>query len=420
MPDQTQKPVKDTEPIEPAKRARLWVVTELYYPEETSTGYYLTRIAEGLANTFDTKAICGQPNYSARGIRSQWHETRSAVEIFRARGTTLDKDVILFRLVNMITLNASILVRSLSSFRKGDRVLVVTTPPLLPFTAAAASLFRGGSYILLIHDNYPELLVATKKTTEDGLFAKMLNYFNTWLYKHAAKIIVVGRDMRDVIERKTKGLDIPIAFIPNWAELETVEPQPRDENELLAELGLANKFVLLYAGNMGHPNDVKTIIEAAERLRENEDIHFIFLGNGVKEPWLRKRVQEYDLANVTILAPQPRSRQIVFLNACDVALVSLVSKMRGVSMPSRTYNFMAAGKPFVALTDQHSELAQVIDEEKIGWHIEPGDPEKLRDAIISACGQRNEISEMGKRARNAAVRKYSLETAIDAYREALK
>ena len=421
MPDQKQEmPAKTEEPIDQAKRTRLWVVTELYYPEETSTGYYLTRIAEGLTDTFDTKAICGQPNYSARGTRSSRRETRNAVEIFRAHGTTLDKNVILFRLVNMITLNISIFFKSLFSFRNGDRVLVVTTPPLLPFTAAAASLFRGVSYTLLIHDNYPELLVATKKASEDGLFAITLNYFNRWLYKHAAKIIVVGRDMQGLIEGKTKGLDVPITFIPNWAELETVEPRPKDENELLADLGLASKFVLLYAGNMGHPNDIETIIEAAESLSEHEEIHFIFLGTGAKEGWLRKAVREYALTNVSILAPQPRSQQVVFLNACDLALVSLVTKMRGVSMPSRTYNFMAAGKAFIALTERDSELAQVIDEEKIGWHIAPGNAEKLRDTIMNACGQRNEIREMGKRARNAALGKYSLKTALDHYREALK
>src|SRR4051812_5064766 len=90
------------------KEERLWVVSELYYPEETSTGYYLTRIAEGLADHRDVKVLCGQPTYSARGVVAPKHEVHNGVEIFRASGTTLDKNVIPFRLLNMITLGLSI------------------------------------------------------------------------------------------------------------------------------------------------------------------------------------------------------------------------------------------------------------------------------------------------------------------------
>ncbi|HQU83944.1 MAG TPA: hypothetical protein PKY59_12490, partial [Pyrinomonadaceae bacterium] len=142
------------------KKKTLWVVTELYYPEETSTGYYLTRIAEGLTDDFDVKVLCGQPNYSARGVKAPSHEIHKNVEIFRAIGTTLDKNIIIFRLMNMLTLSLSIFFKAFFRFKSGDKVLVVTTPPSLPFITAFASLLKGSQYILLIHDNYPEILVA--------------------------------------------------------------------------------------------------------------------------------------------------------------------------------------------------------------------------------------------------------------------
>jgi hypothetical protein len=184
---------------------RLWVVSELYYPEETSTGYYLTRIAEGLAEDFDVKVICGQPTYSARGTVAPKHEVHKGVEIFRAAGTTLDKNVIPFRLLNMVTLGLSILFKALAKFQRGDRVLVVTTPPSMPFVIALASLTKGAAYTLVIHDNYPEILVATEKTTGGSLLFKAMTFFNRWLYKHASKVIVVGRDMRELVAKKNKG-----------------------------------------------------------------------------------------------------------------------------------------------------------------------------------------------------------------------
>ena len=125
----------------------VWVVTELYYPEETSTGYYLTRIAEGLTEKFEVKAISGQPNYSARGTKAPKREIRNEVEIFRLAGTTLDKNVIPFRIINMLTLGSTVMLTALRRFRSGDRVLVVTNPPAMPFIAAFAALSRGAELI---------------------------------------------------------------------------------------------------------------------------------------------------------------------------------------------------------------------------------------------------------------------------------
>jgi glycosyltransferase involved in cell wall biosynthesis len=400
-------------------KGRLWVVSELYYPEETSTGYYLTRIAEGLANDFDVKVLCGQPTYSARGIVAAKHEHHEGVEIFRASGTTLDKNVILFRLVNMLTLGLSIFYWALRSFRPGDKVLVVTTPPSMPFVVALASLFKGSSYILLIHDNYPEILIAVGKSTPNSLVAKTISFFNRWLYKYAAKIIVVGRDMHDLLLRKTSGLDIPIVTIPNWAELESVSPSPRADNQLLHELGLSNKFVFLYAGNLGHPNDLESIVECARMLRDRTDLHFIFLGAGVKRKWLENQVEQLSLENITILDPRPRSDQSNFLNACDVALVSLVKNMVGVSMPSRTYNILAAGRPVLALTEEGSELATVVEEDRIGWVVPPSDPASLTAAVVEIMDNRNKLTAMAESARRSALTKYSLETALEKYRNAI-
>ncbi len=401
-------------------QSRLWVVSELYYPEETSTGYYLTRIAEGLTGDFDVKVLCGQPNYSARGIVAPKHEVHNRVEIFRASGTTLDKNVIPFRVLNMLTLGISIFLKALKRFRQGDRVLVVTTPPNMPFVVALAALTKGAAYTLLIHDNYPEILIACGKTQPGSLLVSVVSYLNRWLYKSAAKIIVVGRDMQELLRAKTDGLDVPITNIPNWSELESVSPADRSGNLLLREIGLSDKFVFLYAGNMGYPNDLESIVECADSLQDRTDVHFVFLGTGVKRKWLEDYASDRELGNVTILDPRPRSQQSDFLNACDVALVSLVAKMTGVSMPSRTYNILAAGKPILALTDRESELARVINEEKVGWIVPPGDPVSLRNTILDILNERESLGAMAASARSAALTKYSLETALERYSEELR
>ncbi len=398
------------------------MITELYYPENNQTGYYLTKIAEGLAQKFEVKVICGQPNYAARGTRATKNEVHQKVEIFRVWGTTWDKDILAFRLINMLTLGASIFFKSLLKIKKNEDILVVSAPPSLPFLTAAAAKIRRASYTLVIQDKYPETLIAVGKTKEKAVSVKILNKLNRWLYKGAKKIIVVGRDMRELVEtqiNRHSAEKTPIDVIQNWASLEEVEPAPRTENQILREHNLLEKFVFLYAGNMGHPQDLDSIVWCAEKLKTDERFHFLFLGSGVKRKWLEREVEEKQLKNVTLLAPRPRNEQRIFLNACDVGLVPLVRKMRGVAMPSRTYNLLAAGKPILALTEENSEIARVIEEDKVGWFVPPCEPEKLLEAIYQIYFERETIPEMAERARKSALEKYSLEVAIDKYKKAI-
>ena len=401
-------------------KPRLWVVSEVYYPELTSTGYYLTAIAEGLADSFDVKALCGQPNYSSRGVKAPKRELHNGVEIYRASGTRLNKNNVILKLVNMLTLSLSMLFHSVSKFRRGDRILVVTTPPTMPFLIAAASLLRGSPYTLLIHDAYPEVMAAVGTVKRNSFFYRTIDYFNRWLYKHARKIIVVGRDMKNLISKKSSGLNISIDYIPNWAEIDDVKPRQRSENLLITELGIENKLIVLHAGNIGYPTDVDTLIDVMKTLNGDDRFHFVFIGSGVKRHLLENAIDKFDLINLSLLDPRPRGEQIDFLNACDVGLVSLVKDMYGAAMPSKTYNIMAAGKPVLALTDEGSELALVIDESRIGWHLEPGDANALRATLDEICERRSELWSIGNRAREAAERDYSLSTAIARYREALK
>ena len=401
------------------KTKRLWLVSELYFPELTSTGYYLTEIGSGLARDVEVNVICGQPNYSARGTKASKRERYKEVNIHRVAGTRFNKNILALKLLNMLSLGFFFFFKALRSFKKEDKVLVVTTPPVLPFITALVSLVRGASYTLLLHDNYPEMLIAVGKTRPNSVLARSVEFANRWLYKHAAKIIVVGRDMQSLLVKKTCGLDIPITMIPNWAEIESVEPRPRESNELLKNLGLMEKFVFLYAGNFGRPNDIESLIAAADWLRNENELHFLFLGDGAKGRWLRREVAKLELSNVTILPPRPRTEQITFLNACDVGIVSLVSGMLGVSMPSRTYNLLAAGKPILGIAEPDSEIDLLVKENDVGWIVPPASPDQLAGTIQAIYADRANLIKMGIRARSAAETQYDLQTALNKYRKEL-
>jgi colanic acid biosynthesis glycosyl transferase WcaI len=398
-------------------RPKLWIVTELYYPEETSTGHHMTKIAEGLTADFDVGVICGQPNYFHRGTRAPASEIHNRVKIRRVPATRLNKDIILYRIVNMLTLGLSVLYAALISFSRGDQVLVVTTPPNLPFASAFASLVRSAQYTLLIHDTYPQALIAAGKAKPGSALVRFWKICNRWLFKYAAKVIVLGRDMKELAETDMEGLDVPVVSISNWAELDLIKPEDRSKNRLLQDLGLERKFVFLYAGNMGYTNDLESLIFCAEHFSRHSSIHFLFLGAGAKKKWLCNEVASKSLSNVTVLDSRPRSEQPDFLNACDVAVVTLVKGMFGVSVPSRIYNAIAAGKPLLGIADSGSELARLIVENKIGWFVQSDDRHGLINTIEAIINNRDDLKLMSKRARDLAETNYSLERAILEYKQ---
>jgi colanic acid biosynthesis glycosyl transferase WcaI len=390
---------------------RVYVVSELYYPEETSTGYLLTKIAEGIASCVPVTAICSQPTYSARGTRAPAREHRNGVDVERCAGTTLDKNSLWRRAVNAVTISAALWWRVFRRVRHGDMAIVVTNPPFLPFGVLLACRARGAQCLLLVHDVYPEVLVVAGLTRSSSAIARVARRATRWLYRNVDRIIVLGRDMETLAQRKLGGADDKIVVIPNWADEAEIVPTPKHANPLLAKLGLTDRFVVQYAGNMGRTHGLEMLLAAASRVRDQ--IHWLFIGSGAKKAWLEESVARAKLQSVTFLGNLPRHEQPVFLTACDVAIISFVPGMAGVSVPSRMYNIMAAGKPIIAVADAESELALVVSEEQIGWVIPPADVDGLVTLLEELSGNPGLVEERGSRARIVASTKYPRSSAID-------
>jgi colanic acid biosynthesis glycosyl transferase WcaI len=396
------------------------IASELFWPEYTSTGKYLTDIADALAADDNVLVLCSQPTYAARGKRGPRVERRNGVLIRRVRSTVLDKNRFLPRLVNAVTFAGAMLLAAIRYVPRNGRVLVVTNPPLLPFVMALVCRLRGARMVLLIHDVYPDVLVASGIARQGGALARLMGAGTGWLHARAERIIVLGRDMEALIAARTPRPKGGIAVIPHWAD-EGVRPVPRQGNALLEDLGIEDRFVLQYAGNMGRSHGIEDLLEVTRRLDQSADppAHLLFIGTGA-----RRRVVERAIATegipVSLLDPQPASRLSETLGACDLAVVAFRPGMSGVSVPSRLYNILAAGRPILALADADSEVARVIREERVGWVCEPGNVTAALEAVEEARAACDERAAMGRRARTVAEEKYRLAPATEAYRAVLR
>lgn len=397
----------------------IWIISEVYYPEETATGHFMTGIAEGLATRDAVTVICSQPKYSKRSNLLPWRETHNRVDIERCWSTRFDKNRYLGKLVNVLTTSVAMFWLCLRRIRKGDRVLVVTNPPLAPFFVLLACRVRGGHCTLRVDDVYPDAMVSANIIRPTGLVFRVIDRCNRSLYSGMENIVVLGRDMATLVNRKAGRSNDRTAYIPNWADIDAICPKARKDSRLVDELALHGKFVVGYAGNIGPLQGIRNLFECALRLKGNRNIHFLFVGSGRELAWLTNSAREANVENLSTVGERPREEQTAFLSAFDVAIVSLVRGMLGVGVPSRSYNFMAAGKAIIAVLEPDSEIALMIREERIGWVVPPDQPEMLVAAILEALGNLAALAEMGQRARRAAEQKYHREVVVEQYRRLL-
>lgn len=398
---------------------RVWVISELYYPEETSTGYFMTGIAEGIALSREVRVVCSQPTYASRGTLAPREEQHNGVIVRRCFGTRFSKDVLSLRLVNIITLCWSIFFHILQKVNKRDQVIVVTNPPVLPVLVMIACRIRRARYYLLIHDVYPDVLVACGLISRHSIAKKLIDCISSVVYRSSEQIIVLGRDMKARLNR-TPGLSPEkTVIIPNWGDTELIRPANPMANPLLVSLGLESTFVIQYSGNMGRTHGLEDIVEAARLIRNDENIRFLLVGRGAKKRWLQRTVLGHRLSTVTILDNQQRTDLGLLLTACHVAVISLVSGMSGVSVPSRLYNVLASGRPIIAICDADSEVAQLVREHAIGWVVPTGQPVRLARVFKDAEAARPILNEMGKRARQLVEREFTIQHILEKYRELL-
>lgn len=398
-------------------RSNICVISELYYPEQNATGHFLTGIAEGLVHEkCSVSVLCAQPSYNQRGTKAPWVEEHHGVSIRRCWSTTCDPKKTWGRLLNFATTSLSIGWRALFLIKRGDGVLVVTNPPLLPFLVRMVCWLKGAKFVLLVHDVYPDVFAPLGLMQPSHPVYRMMSWVNGKLYAAADRVVALGRDMARLVEGKSKGR-AQVSVIPNWGDVDVITPTPKVENTLLQELNLTDKFVVHYSGNHGRTHDLLSLIEAANLLKDEPDIYFLFIGEGSGKAEAVARAETLGLNNVTFRTFVDRSELNTSLNASDVSVVAFKKGMAGISVPSRLYNLMAAGKPILAVVDDDSEVADVIREANIGVTVPPESPALLAEQIMTLKNDLASRAQMAKNSRNEAVAKYSYEAIKQQYRQ---
>ena len=394
-------------------KGELWIVSELFYPDETATGFYMTNIAEHLAKGQTINVICGSDIYEkgTKLIASNQYFSEN-LKIHRIKVLSLDKNRILSRIFRFIYLTIALAIHMMMKIKRYDRVLLVTNPAFIVPLASFLSRIKGFELSILVHDVFPENLIPAQILKPGTIVYNILNSLFNWAYKSVDKIIVLGRDMQEVFLKKIGKNTDKIIVIENWSDIHAVFPQQVDSAVVYENLELNNKIIFQYAGNIGRLQGLSELLDIISEV-SNTKLHFIFLGEGAFKDKLILKANALSLSNVSFCSSFKRSKQNLYLNACDVAIVAINEEMFGLGVPSKSYNIMAAGKPILYIGNKDGEIALAIREYNIGWQFEFSQKENLVNFFNQF--DISMVANKGLNSRAIAESKYSVDRILEKY-----
>ena len=309
-------------------------------------------------------------------------------------------------------------ILNLARVRRGD-VLFLRLPPLqLGVAGIVAKKVRRARILLSVQDIHPDLSI------ESGLLKKkwaisLARRFERWMYRHADQIVVISEGFKQNLRNKDVDPD-RMKVIPNWVDTDILKPLPKD-NPFSRKHQLHDKFVAMYSGTITLSSylSLEKIIMAAQLLKDTKDLYFVFVGEGLKKPDLVERAQKLDLENTVFFSFQPYEDLPHLLATSDLLFVPLDREKTQLSVPSKLYNYIAAGRPILGLTDDESEVARIIRDADCGFSIEPDCVEKIADAILSLKSSEEERKKFGKNARRYCVDNYSRDKILNLYENSI-
>jgi len=386
---------------------RVTILCQLVYPELVSTGQTITELAVELKKMGTEVSIyAAQPSIDPYRKKTKKHLHYQGVTIQRLWSTQFPKVNVLGRLINTVTFLVSSFIKLLFD-KSNDPILVLTNPPFLGWVCAVIQAIKKRPFIYLIFDVYPETAISTGVLSPNSLVSKLWRALNRMTYERATHIIVIGRCMQRVIESY---VSTPEKIIRThvWADDKHIMETQADPTLFRKEWKLDQQFIILYSGNIGRFHDIETIIEAAERLKNHPNIHFLFVGEGHKKKWAISEVERRQLKNVSFKTYVSKKNLPHLLAMADVGLVSLLENQVGNSVPSKTFGLMAASVPILGILPQKSEIAHVINEEQCGTTSPPGNSKSLSHSILNLIKHPNELKEMGQKGQCAIQQTYNL------------
>ena len=373
-------------------RARILVLNQYYWPGVEATAQLLAQLCEALARDYDVTVVTGQ----LRGHDLPADESRNGVRIVRVRSTTYDRSELHHRAANYASYLGD---TALTAFRGGrpDLVLCMTDPPIIGDIALLVARRFGVPLLVISQDVFPEIAERVKRLEHPILLGALRRLVALYL-KRADRVVAIGETMKQRLEEKGAPPE-RVAVIPNWVDTTELTPMPR-HNAWSAAYGLDDAFVVMHSGNIGHAQDLDTLVRAATFLRDLESLRIVLIGFGARHGEVTRLAERLEVTDtVRFLGYQRREVLPLSLASADLHYVGLARGLSGFVVPSRVYGILAGARPVLVSADADSETVRLVEEVGCGIVVRPGRPDLVADEIRDVVEGRVSLDGMGERGR---------------------
>lgn len=398
---------------------RILIYSYNYHPEPIGIAPLMTELAEGLVQQgHEVRVVTAMPNYPQRRIYDEYKGKLYMTE--KKKGVAVQRNYVWIRpnpgLLDRIMLDASFVLISLVHALKGLRpdVILLTVPPL-PVAVPAAMLgwLHRCPVILNLQDILPEAAVHTGLLTNKRMI-RIFEGLEKFAYRSATKISVISDGFVDNLVGKGVQ-ENKIVLIPNWVDINFIQPLPKEESPFRKAHQLNGKFVVLYSGNIGRTQPLTALIDAAARLKHIPEIVIVIVGEEKALQDLELYRQKIDATNVLLLPFQPRKELPQMLAAADIGMVMQKENVISFNMPSKIQLLLASGRPIIASVPSTGTAAKAVQQSKGGIVVPPEDSEALAAAILDLYKNPDKAEALGKQGREYAIENYAFNTALDRY-----
>ena len=256
---------------------------------------------------------------------------------------------------------------------------VVVSPPLLLGTAGwLVGEIKRVPFVFHVQDMQPDAAVGLGMLRA-GWFTKALYALEGFAYRSAARVSGITHGMLAKFRRKGVP-DAKLIYFPNAISLSD-HPTASARGEFRAQKGLPlDKFLAVYAGNLGVKQGLDQLIEAARLLR-NDRIHIVICGDGAQRDLLAEQIRTLKLPNISMLPLQEGEHYTSLLGDADLCFITQQSGSGNSFFPSKLLGLLAQSKPVITVADPESELAEAVVEGGFGLNVAPGRPQEIADVL---------------------------------------
>jgi putative colanic acid biosynthesis glycosyltransferase WcaI len=399
---------------EPGDRQRILVLNQYYWPGVEATAHLLTELCEALADDYDVEVVTGVLHGHEDDPRQSDH---NGVRITRVASTSYERSELSRRAVNYLSYLASALQHALSG-PPPDLVLCMTDPPIIGDLGVLVGKRVGAPVLVISQDVFPEIATELDRLRNPAVIGVLRSLVGAYL-RRADRIVAIGETMRERLEAKGAPPE-RLRVIPNWVDTRAITPQPRD-NAWAQQHDLVGRFVVMHSGNVGHAQDLESLVRSATFLRDREDVTIVIAGFGARHAEMVALAERLEVRPPVRFFPyQKRERLPHSLSSADLHVVGLAKGLAGYVVPSRLYGILSAGRPVIAAAEDSSESARLVREIGCGIVLPPGRPDLIARTIRSAADGELELEEMGRRGRAYVVEEADRVVAMERYRALIR